>query len=74
MSDCPTNCKLFADLEEAGQVQGEEKDQCVSELILTAMDVHSEEEPTLQEQACLAVAALAEGSVRHNPVRTPHTY
>ena len=65
---------MFADLEEAGQAQGKEKDQCISELILTAMDAHSEEEPTLQEQACLAVAALAEGSVRQSPLRTPHIY
>lgn len=64
-SDCPTNCKLFEDLNEASQER--ENDQCIAELIMTAMVEHSEDESTLQEQACLAVTALAEGSVWQNP-------
>ena len=61
-SGCPANCVLFEQLEEAGR--GEDDVDGVSELIVMAMGVHSEDEATLQEQACLAVAALAEASVR----------
>jgi hypothetical protein len=71
-SGCPANCQKFEALDAVGQAAGEDKtDQCISELILTAMGVHSEGEPTLQEQACLAVTALAEGSVRRKPSVAP---
>jgi hypothetical protein len=72
-SGCPTNCNAFETLDKAGQVAGlNEKDQCISELIVTAMGLHCEGEPTLQEQACLAVTALAEGSVRHTSLHASH--
>ena len=70
-SGCPANCKTFEALDAVGQAAGEEKQgQCISELILTAMGEHSEGEPTLQEQACLAVTSLAEGSVQRKPLCT----
>lgn len=70
-SGCPANCKTFEALDAVGQAAGEDKQgQCISELILTAMGEHSEGEPTLQEQACLAVTSLAEGSVRREPLCT----
>lgn len=73
-SGCPVNCKTFEELDAAGQAAGEAaKEECISELIAKAMSHHDEDEPTLQEQACLAVTALAEGSVRHEFPSACHT-
>ena len=57
---CEANCKLFEEVEDSAG--GSEAEDSVSNLIVAAMDLHAEDEATLQEQACLAVAALATGS------------
>jgi hypothetical protein len=57
---CEANCSLFEEVEKSAG--GSDAEDSVSNVIVAAMDLHAEDEATLQEQACLAVAALATGS------------